>query len=118
MDHTALRERLTDEKKRIQATVNGANGDIDRDESELSSLGELSSVDQHPADHASETFEREKELTIIESLEGQMGEIDAALARLDEGTYGKCEDCGKPIGEERLEARPTARYCIEHAANH
>jgi DnaK suppressor protein len=118
MDHTALRERLAEEKKRLVATVNGASDDIDRDESERSSLGELSNVDQHPADHASETFEREKELTIIGSLEAQLNEIDAALARLDDGTYGKCEDCGKPIGDERLEARPTARYCIEDQANH
>jgi RNA polymerase-binding protein DksA len=118
MDHTALRERLAEEKKRLVATVNGASDDIDRDESEQSSLGELSSVDQHPADHASETFEREKEMTIIDSLETQLNEIDAALGRLDDGTYGKCEDCGKPIGEERLEARPTARYCIEDAAKH
>ncbi|MGH2806702.1 MAG: TraR/DksA C4-type zinc finger protein [Actinomycetota bacterium] len=118
MDHTALVQRLTEEKKRLQATVTGAGNGIDRDESERSSLGELSSVDQHPADHASETFEREKEMTIIGSLEAQLIEIEAALARLDAGTYGKCEACGKPIGEERLEARPTARFCMEHAANH
>jgi RNA polymerase-binding protein DksA len=117
MDHTALRERLAEEKKRLVATVNGASGDIDRDESDQSSRGELSSADQHPADHASETFEREKEMTIIDSLEAQLTEIDAALARLDDGTYGKCEDCGKPIGDERLEARPTARFCMEHAAS-
>jgi RNA polymerase-binding protein DksA len=118
MDHSALRELLTEEKKRLETTVNGASDDIDRDESEQSSLGELSSVDQHPADHASETFEREKEMTIIESLETQLKEIEAALGRMDDGTYGKCEDCGKPIGDERLEARPTARFCIEDAANH
>ena len=116
MDHTALRERLAEEKKRLQATVNGASEDVDRDESEQSSLGELSNIDQHPADHASETFEREKEITIIESLEAQLNEIDAALSRIDDGTYGKCEACGKPIGDERLEARPTARFCIEDAA--
>ena len=41
------------------------------------------------------------------------GEIDAARARLDDGTYGQCEVCGKPIADGRLEVRPVARTCVE-----
>jgi RNA polymerase-binding protein DksA len=72
-----------------------------------------SAADQHLADHASETFERE----LDESLEDNAGEIireiDDALGRIDDGTYGTCTSCGKPIPEERLSAVPYATLCVE-----
>ena len=97
MDHNALRVLLTEEKKRLATTVNGASDDIDRDESEQSSLSELSSVDQHPADHASETFEREKDFSILEQVEAELADVERALKRLDDGTYGTCEACGNAL---------------------
>ncbi len=115
MDETVVRQRLTEERSRLSSTAGRVADDIDLEESELSSIGELSSVDQHPADHASETFDREKDLTILGSIEEQLVEIDAALQRLDSGSYGRCESCGKPIGPDRLEARPASRFCIEDA---
>ena len=77
--------------------------------------GELlsSSVDDHLADNASETYDRELDFSLGESVDTVVAEIDAALKRIDDGTYGVCEACGRPIPEERLEARPWATLCIE-----
>ena len=52
---------------------------------------------------------------LADQLRGELDEVERALAKLDEGTYGKCETCGEPIAEARLEAMPAARYCINHA---
>jgi DnaK suppressor protein len=71
------------------------------------------SVDDHLADLASDTYDREMDFTLEESVETVLGEIDAALKRIDDGTYGICEACGRPIPSERLEARPWATLCIE-----
>lgn len=65
------------------------------------------------ADSAQATTERSEVLGMVERLRETHGEIVAALKRMDDGTYGICERCGKPIAAERLEARPTARLCLE-----
>ena len=111
MDSTAARERLEQEKERLRALI--ANMAEDNNEGDPVGSDELATVDQHPADAGSETFEREKDMAILSNLEEQITEIEKALARVDEGTYGTCEACGKPIGDERLEVVPTARYCVE-----
>ncbi len=76
--------------------------------------GELSSAagDQHLADHASEMFDREVDESLGENADQLVRDIDAALARLDEGTYGTCTRCGQPIPEERLDAVPYAVLCV------
>jgi DnaK suppressor protein len=76
--------------------------------------GELSNAagDQHLADHASEMFDREVDESLGENADQLVRDIDAALARLDEGTYGTCTRCGQPIPEERLEAVPYAVLCV------
>jgi RNA polymerase-binding transcription factor DksA len=79
------------------------------DEEEAAQSGELTHYDQHPADQASETFEREKDLSILERLEDELAEIEAALQRVDDGTYGVDEVTGEPIDPERLDALPAAR---------
>jgi RNA polymerase-binding transcription factor DksA len=81
--------------------------------SESEELSELSNYDQHPADTGTETFEREKDLSILDSLEAELGELEAALQRVDEGTYGIDEVTGEPIAPERLEAVPTARTNVD-----
>ena len=65
------------------------------------------------ADTASITFERELGSGLEEGAQQSLARIDKALARLDEGSYGICERCGKPINRERLLARPSATLCIE-----
>lgn len=67
----------------------------------------------HIADSASETYMRELDEGLEENAEHLLAEIDAALTRIDDGTYGLCATCGKPIPSERLEAVPYATLCIE-----
>jgi RNA polymerase-binding protein DksA len=77
--------------------------------------GELvsGSADQHPADTATETVDREIDYTLEEHDERLLAEIDAALKRIDNGTYGICVNCGAEISRERLEAMPWATLCID-----
>jgi RNA polymerase-binding transcription factor len=73
--------------------------------------------DEHDPEGSTIAFERSQVGTLVEDARHQLAEVDAARARLDGGTYGTCEECGGPIGEGRLEARPTARTCIRCAAS-
>jgi len=69
-------------------------------------------VDEGFADSAHATAERSQTLALVEQLHEHQREIDAALKKMEEGTYGKCESCGQDIPFERLEARPTATLCV------
>lgn len=69
-------------------------------------------VDEGFADSAHATAERSQALALIEQLLEHRREIASALARMDEGIFGKCENCGQDIPSERLEARPTATLCV------
>lgn len=113
MDTDAARTRLTDERERLTSTLEGLETDL---EAQKESLQELSVVDEHQADIGTETFEREKDLSIVESVRAAIEDVDHALARLEQGTYGECEICHQPIGDDRLEAVPAARFCVEHQA--
>jgi RNA polymerase-binding protein DksA len=75
--------------------------------------GELVTTDNHLADLASATFDRELDLGLEEDAEELLAAIDGALRRLDAGTYGICERCGAEIGVERLRAMPYATLCID-----
>ena len=70
-------------------------------------------TDNHIAETATVTLDREIDYTLEENSEHVLSEIDAALARIEGGTYGVCLNCGKPIAEERLAAIPWATYCID-----
>jgi RNA polymerase-binding protein DksA len=70
------------------------------------------SVDEGFADSAQATAERSEQLSMIEQQQAVYQEVLAALARMEEGTFGKCERCGQDIPIERLEALPTARLCL------
>ena len=67
----------------------------------------------HLADSASETFMRELDEGLEENADHLLGEIEAALGRIEDGTYGSCSRCGNPIAVERLEAVPYATLCID-----
>ncbi len=75
--------------------------------------GELSAYDQHSADFGSETYERSKDLGLLENTRRQLEQIEAALKAIEEGTYGVCRSCGATIPEERLEAIPETDLCVE-----
>ncbi|TGO04434.1 TraR/DksA family transcriptional regulator [Serinibacter arcticus] len=71
--------------------------------------------DEHDPEGATIAFEREQLRALTTQAAARLVEIDDALARLEDGSYGTCDVCGEPIGEARLEARPTASRCIRHA---
>lgn len=83
----------------------------------LEETGELvsSSADNHLADTATDTYERELGEGLEEDAERVLGEIEAALGRIEDGTYGICEVCGREIDPGRLEAVPYTTLCIEDA---
>lgn len=105
------RARLSSEKQRVQELIRQIKGELGDGQAE-----ELADYDQHPADTGSDTFEREKDLSILEQLENELAEVEAALARVEDGTYGIDENTGDQISPDRLEALPTARTNLEHGS--
>ncbi len=73
---------------------------------------ELNHSDQHPADTASEITDADDQANVLEHAAEQRSQVEAALARLDDGSFGTCVDCGQPIPDARLEVRPEAARCI------
>ena len=116
MDTDSARARLDEERVRLSQLRDDFVAEGLTSESEDDSLGELSSFDQHQADVGTETFNRERDLSILERVQAELQDIEHALRRLDDGSYGTCEACGKPIDDGRLEAMPAARFCLEDQA--
>lgn len=113
VDLDLARQRLEAERERLIRLREGIASETSGDEPERAALQELSTVDQHPADVGTEMFEREKDVAIVQGFDIELGEIEEALGRVEDGTYGQCVTCHKPIGKDRLEAMPQARYCID-----
>ena len=112
-DTDEFRTLLEQERERLTSAVGFLHdenpGTIEEELGEVGSGG----TDNHLGDTASATFDRELDQGLEEGAQQTLDEIAAALKRIDEGTYGICEVCGKPIGDERLRALPWARLCIE-----
>lgn len=105
------KNKLNQEKKRIDDIINQLdNNGMTKFNSEVAS--ELSFYDNHPADIASETFEVEKGIALEANEMALLDKIDDALKAIDEGSYGKCQTCGKEIAKERLDFLPYALNCI------
>ncbi len=103
-----FRPLLEAERERIVNAIASLRDDNHRNVDD--EVGELGGVG---ADTASITFDRELDEGLEESAQQSLGQVERALAKLEDGTYGVCERCGKPIGEERLLARPWATLCID-----
>ena len=114
MDKARISKRLDEERTRLQGIRDGLRRE--QEEASAETSGELSSFDQHPGDLGTETFEKEKNVSLLEQVADELVEIEAAFQRLGRGTYGSCQACGRPIGDERLEAMPATRFCIEDQA--
>jgi RNA polymerase-binding transcription factor DksA len=114
MDTEQARTRLAAERERL-IKVRAAAGRLTASASEAAER-ELSSAEQHPAELATETMERELDQSLVDHAELELAEIEAALSRLQDDKYGLCEACGNPISEGRLEILPAARYCVEDQA--
>jgi RNA polymerase-binding transcription factor DksA len=116
MDPDKARHQLDDERARLEELRAGYEREHLTDESEDESMAELSHQPVHQADTGTETFNRERDLSILEQVEAELADVEHALRRLDEGTYGTCEACGRPIDDARLEAMPEARFCVDDQA--
>ena len=112
MTKVKVRKRLEEERTRLEGVRDG----ILREGEEADEGGELSSVDQHPGDLGTETFEHEKNVSLLEQVSDELLQIEAAFQRLEQGTYGTCQACGRPIAAERLEALPASRFCVDDQA--
>jgi YteA family regulatory protein len=112
IDLTHFRSRLLGERMRVERQIRSIK-ESGLDWSARDSIKELSFADNHPADVASETFERGKDLGLKIDAKFMLDKIDEALAAMDEGAYGQCARCGRAIGPERLEAVPWTLYCRE-----
>jgi DnaK suppressor protein len=106
-----LRTRLEDDKRRLESEI----ADVAARPNEYRESDE-SFYGNHLADTASDTFEEEKAVALEAHLTGLLNQVEAALDRMERGTYGICEQCGRPIAPERLEALPYATTCLDCAS--
>lgn len=110
-DIERFRTMLLEERDRVQSAIEHLQRD--HEGSLEDETGEETAFDQHPADAATATFGREMDYTLEENSESVLNAIEAALVRIEAGTYGSCQRCGKEVAEERLEAVPYAELCID-----
>jgi DnaK suppressor protein len=102
---STLRGQLDDERARLAAQISSLQ--VGHDESPA--------YDDNFADSGQVAAEQGENKALLNQLNEQLDEVDRALAKMDKGSYGLCEVCGKPIAEARLEAMPATRFCIDHA---
>lgn len=112
MDRETARELLEAERATAEAVATAQQTMLVQPGDEV--FDETASAHQHQADAGTETYEREKALTILRIAEEREADIEHALDKVEAGTFGRCETCGAVISDERLEARPDARFCAEH----
>jgi len=95
------RKRLTEEMKQLKSTMHPAD-----ERREGSPFGKRE-------EEATESYELERRLTLEKSIREQLASVEHALKKFEDGTYGLCDNCGKPIPPERLEALPQATLCLD-----
>ena len=111
IDTNRFRDALLEERQRVTAAIENLHDDHQGSMTDES--GEEAVFDNHLADTATETYDQELDYTLEENAEHVLGDIDAALKRIEDGTYGTCTKCGELIPQERLVARPWATLCID-----
>ena len=113
-DRNSFKESLLQKRREIFQNVFEIEGETLK-KSRLDATGDLSSMPIHMADIGTDNYEQEFALHLMDGERRILREIDDALQRLDQGTYGICEGTGRPIPKVRLKAQPWARYCVEYA---
>lgn len=109
---TAIRAVLLQQRARALQRASA----LDREFADIAgAAGAPGTDDEHDPEGATLAFERQHTAALLDRTLEQIAEIDAALRRLDDGTYGTCVQCGAPVGEERLAARPAAATCVRCA---
>lgn len=110
VDREVLRQRLLAERDRLRQEIAALGADLSES---LEDCSEESPYDQHMAETAAVTLDREVDLTLQENAKAALAQIDRALSKLEDGSYGRCDKCGKEIGEARLESVPSATLCMD-----
>jgi RNA polymerase-binding protein DksA len=113
-EHESFRQQLLDLRSRLRGDVSHLTSEALRKTGGEAS-GSLSNTPIHMADLGTDNFEQEFTLGLIQNEEQALDEIAAALDRLQQGTFGRCEECQKEIPKARLQALPYARHCVECA---
>lgn len=106
------REHLEDERRRTLQRLAALTGDYDE---VVAASRDTNADDEHDPEGATIAFERSQIGALVRQAEQNLSQVDAALERVAQGTYGTCRTCGRPIGAGRLEARPVATECIDCA---
>lgn len=114
IDAEHFRSLLEDERDRILRQMESRRAEIASIEATLRDLH----VDDQNPEGASTLFEISQETSLLAHQTELLGEINEALARITDGTYGNCLECRQPIPQDRLEARAWTGYCIDHAIRH
>ena len=115
------KEKLEHYKKRLEQMKKDAEEELEMDDESYKtkyefpddSLGEFTNYDNHPADLGTELYERSRAQTFKEQARERIEEIERALRKIENGTYGLSEHSGKPIPEDRLDLVPYARYRVD-----
>ncbi len=114
MKTAALKKRLEEEKVRLETELGGVGRKSEVVPNDWESAPAEPMLEADPIDQAGVVESRGNEAAILSALEAQYDRILVALARIEAGTYGTCEECGAPIAEARLEANPSALTCAVH----
>jgi len=109
-DQQALKKRLLEERDRVLREIEELESDLSKS---LEDASGDSPNDQHMAETAGATLDREIDLTLQNNARSALARIDRALHKVDEGTYGSCDKCGSAIGEGRLELAPYSTLCVD-----
>lgn len=110
-----LKKKLIEQKKELSGVTDGNEDSVKSPYSLRDATDELSTIDNHPADLATELYDREKDMALEVHSEDMKVQIDAALERMENGTYGVCEKCHEAIPYDRLSAIPYTSFCLEHS---
>jgi len=100
-----VRDELIEEQARLEGQIASLE----------QGSGSSPEFDDNFADSGQVAAEQGENMSLAAQLRAELDEVERALAKLDEGVYGLCETCGQPVGTDRLEAMPAARFCIDHA---
>ena len=111
-DLQKLKAQLQTERVRIAEGINHIERD-NLNKSQRDAAGDLSGYSFHMADMATDNFDREFSLDIASTEQAMLNRIDEALRKIEEGSYGICENCEKPISFKRLKVVPSAKLCIK-----
>jgi DnaK suppressor protein len=111
-EHEAVRKRLTTRRAETAAQIMA----LTRDYEGIVEANSLVAVDdEHDPEGSSTAFERQHVAALLSQTRDRLDDLDRALERLEQGSYGRCEGCGEPIPAERLEVRPAATTCVHCA---